>query len=98
MKNIGSTIKNFLGFSEPKEGPLSNFHTYAPDMMKLFAQGIEDNADIVRKQFDKSLDFGTASMSVSRAKKSYLLHFFFYFWLYPLFFFPHPMKRMRKEE
>lgn len=43
IKNIAQSIKNLLGFSEPSEGPLSNFHTYAPDMMDLFMQGIEDN-------------------------------------------------------
>ena len=47
-----------LGFSEPKEGPLSNFHTYAPDMMKLFAQGIRENEKIVTDQIAKSFDFG----------------------------------------
>lgn len=41
---IGQGIKDLLGFSEPKEGPLSNFHTFAPDMMELFAKGIRDNA------------------------------------------------------
>ena len=28
---------------------MSNFHTYAPDMMDLFAQGIRDNIPEVRK-------------------------------------------------
>ena len=36
-------VKSFVGFSEPEEGPLSDFHTYAPDMMELFAKGIKDN-------------------------------------------------------
>ena len=40
-------VKNNLGFSEPTEGPLSNFSTYAPDMMKLYAQGIRDNMYMV---------------------------------------------------
>ena len=44
LSSTGKIVKNFLGFSEPKEGPLSNFHTYAPDMMKLYAKGITDNA------------------------------------------------------
>lgn len=48
VKEVAQSVKNFLGFSEPEEGPLSNFHTYAPDMMKLYAQGIEDNADLVK--------------------------------------------------
>lgn len=41
-------VKDFLGFSEPKEGPLSNFHTFAPDMIDLFTEGIEDNLGEVR--------------------------------------------------
>lgn len=44
VKGIGQGIKNILGFSEPKEGPLSDFHTYAPDMIDLFVKGIKDNS------------------------------------------------------
>ena len=44
---VANSIKNLIGFSEPKEGPLSDFHTYAPDMMQLYAQGIDDNAHVV---------------------------------------------------
>ena len=47
IKGLASKIKSFLGFSEPEEGPLSNFHTYAPDMMALFAKGITDNRDLI---------------------------------------------------
>lgn len=47
VKNIGSTIKSFLGFSEPEKGPLSNFHTYGPDMMKLLASSMEANIPLV---------------------------------------------------
>ena len=50
--SAAQTVKNFLGFSEPKEGPLSNFHTYAPDMMKLFAEGIYQNLGVVEKAID----------------------------------------------
>lgn len=57
LSGIGQGIRNFLGFSEPKEGPLSNFHTYAPDMMKLFAQGIKDNEHLVTDQLAKSFSF-----------------------------------------
>lgn len=59
VKSIGQGIANFLGFSEPKEGPLSNFHTFAPDMMKLFAQGIKDNEHLITDQISKSFDFGS---------------------------------------
>lgn len=42
--NVASGVKKMIGFSEPEEGPLSNFHTYAPDMMDLFASGIKSNS------------------------------------------------------
>ena len=58
VSGVAQTVKNFLGFSEPKEGPLSNFHTYAPDMMELFAKGIKDNESVVTDQIAKSFDFG----------------------------------------
>lgn len=57
VSNVAGGIKNLIGFSEPDEGPLSNFHTYAPDMMKLFAQGIKDNENLVTNQLKKSFDF-----------------------------------------
>lgn len=50
VSNFAQMIKNFLGFSEPKEGPLSDFHTYAPDMVKLFTDGLKDNAQQVKDQ------------------------------------------------
>ena len=43
VKGVASSIKSVLGFSEPEEGPLSDFHTYAPDMMDLYAKGMRDN-------------------------------------------------------
>ena len=43
VKNIAGTIKDYLGFSEPEKGPLSNFHTYMPDMIDLMKEGIEGN-------------------------------------------------------
>lgn len=46
--SVASTVKSILGFSEPEEGPLSNFHTYAPDMMQLFADGIMQNIGLVK--------------------------------------------------
>ena len=47
VTDLASTIKSLLGFSEPEAGPLSNFHTYAPDMMNLFAEGIRKNIGVV---------------------------------------------------
>ena len=58
VSNMAGTIRSYLHFSEPDEGPLSDFHTYAPDMMKLFAKGIADNEHLVTDQIEKSFDFG----------------------------------------
>ncbi len=62
VSNVAQSVKDFLGFSEPKKGPLSNFHTYAPDMMDLFAKGIRDNEDVITDQIEKSFDFGERTM------------------------------------
>ena len=40
--SAASIVSSYLHFSEPDVGPLSNFHTFAPDMMNLFAEGIMD--------------------------------------------------------
>ena len=62
VSSVAQTVKNYLGFSEPKLGPLSNFHTYAPDMMDLFAKGIRDNENVITDQIEKSFDFGERTM------------------------------------
>lgn len=49
LEATAEEIASFLGFSEPEKGPLSNFHTFAPDMMDLFTKGIRDNIPEVRK-------------------------------------------------
>ena len=43
VKDVANTVKDFLGFSEPEKGPLSDFHTYMPDMIDLMAKGIDGN-------------------------------------------------------
>ena len=57
VSDIAGSIADFIGFSEPEKGPLSNFHTYAPDMMDLFAQGIRENERVVTDQIQKSFNF-----------------------------------------
>lgn len=56
VRDIGQGIKNFLGFSEPKEGPLSDFHTYAPDMIDLFVKGLRENTYKLQNQLAKTFD------------------------------------------
>lgn len=60
VRGLAGKIKSFLGFSEPEEGPLSNFHTYAPDMMKLFAQGIKDNEHLITDAIGDSFNLSPA--------------------------------------
>ena len=43
VKDIVGTIASFLHFSEPDEEPLSNFHTFMPDMIDLLGKGIRGN-------------------------------------------------------
>ena len=44
VSSVASSIRDFIGFSEPERGPLSNFHTYMPDMFDLLTEGVEDGA------------------------------------------------------
>ena len=57
ISNVAGLIGDFLGFSEPEKGPLSNFHTYAPDMMRLFAKGITDNEKMLQDTVADAFDF-----------------------------------------
>ena len=65
---VAGIIKSILGFSEPEKGPLSDFHTYAPDMINLWCNGIRSNlssvedsttevADTVYDGFSTALDY-----------------------------------------
>ena len=47
ISDVASTVSAYIGFSEPEKGPLSDFHTYMPDMMELMATGIEESKDKV---------------------------------------------------
>lgn len=71
VSNVAQTVKDFLGFSEPKKGPLSNFHTYAPDMMNLFIQGIRDNEKKLTDQIEKTFDFGERTITAGISYGSY---------------------------
>ena len=71
VSNVGQSIKDRIGFSEPKLGPLSNFHTYAPDMMDLFIKGIKDNEGRLNDQIEKTFDFGEKKISAGIEYASY---------------------------
>ena len=46
-------------------GPLSNFHTYAPDMLKLFADGIRENVGLVTSAVDDMANGISGEMTVN---------------------------------
>lgn len=50
VSGIASTIASYLHFTEPDVGPLSNFHTYAPDMIDLFAKGMKESEGKLKAQ------------------------------------------------
>ena len=58
VKAMAQTVKDFLGFSEPVAGPLSDFHTYAPDMVDLWNQGLRDNESKIRQQLSTTFAIG----------------------------------------
>ncbi len=58
VASVAGDIESMLGFSEPERGPLSNFHTFAPDMMALFAQGILDGRELIRDAIGETFDLG----------------------------------------
>ncbi len=59
VSSIAQGIRDFIGFSEPKEGPLSNFHTFMPDMYDLLEEGIEEGAPEFNATLNRSLSMPT---------------------------------------
>ena len=49
VSSVADTIKGYLGFSEPEIGPLSDFHTYMPDMINLMTSGMTAGINKVGK-------------------------------------------------
>jgi uncharacterized protein YbjQ (UPF0145 family) len=62
VKGVAKTVWNYLHFSEPEMGPLSDFHTYAPDMIDMFVKGIDKNAYKIGEHLNRSLDFGVETV------------------------------------
>lgn len=69
IRGLAGKIKALLGFSEPEEGPLSNFHTYAPDMMRLFAEGIERNAGMIASAVSSAFNLKPAITAGASGKE-----------------------------
>ena len=65
VSGVAQDIKNFLGFSEPEEGPLSNFHTYMPDMIDLMTTGIRAGRTKVREAMSELAGDVSANASLN---------------------------------
>lgn len=58
VETVAKAIEERLGFSEPDKGPLADFHTFAPDMMQLFAQGIREGQGLLDAAIGDVFDLG----------------------------------------
>ena len=77
--NIANTIKSFLHFSTPDEGPLADYETWMPDFMTGLAKGIKGSKNVVSDALkglsaDMKVNatagiFGAAGSSVTNNKK-----------------------------
>ena len=56
VKEVASGVWDYLHFSEPEKGPLSDFSTYAPDMMETFASGILSNKAMLQRAVSSAFD------------------------------------------
>jgi tape measure domain-containing protein len=54
LKSVGQSVKNFIGFSSPtKEGPGRFADEWAPNLMNMFAEGLNQNIPKVRSAVDE---------------------------------------------
>lgn len=67
VKEVAQGIWDLLHFSEPETGPLKNFHTFAPDMMKEFASGITRNQHLVSEAASQAMEGVSDAMGAGNA-------------------------------
>jgi TP901 family phage tail tape measure protein len=69
VAKAANVVKDNLGHSHPKEGPLSNDYTWMPDMMDLFMQGINDKKSELQDTISDAFNIqGTINADMSAAK------------------------------
>jgi len=52
VTDVAETIKSFLHFSVPDEGPLTDYESWMPDFMSGLAKGIEQSRSMIAKAVD----------------------------------------------
>lgn len=67
-EDVGEAIKGVLGFSLPKEGPLSDADTYMPDMMNLYIAGIRGKRSELTKEAALTAASMQSALTASQAK------------------------------
>ena len=61
IQSMAQIVTDNIGFSQPEEGPLSNFDTYAPDMVDLFCEGLEDSQPELETALNSTLTLPSLS-------------------------------------
>ena len=56
VTGVAATIKSYLHFSVPDEGPLTDFESWMPDFMKGLAEGINKSKQYVEKAVESVAD------------------------------------------
>ena len=59
VAGVAQGIRDFIGFSEPEKGPLSNFHTFMPDMFDLLTEGVEEGTPEFEATLNRTLSMPT---------------------------------------
>ena len=68
VAGVAQGIRDFIGFSEPEKGPLSNFHTFMPDMFDLLTEGVEDGAPEFEATLNRTLSMPTLGGAATLAE------------------------------
>ena len=52
VSGVAGKIAEYIHFSEPEKGPLSDFHESAPDMIDMFVKGLKDSEGKLKTQLN----------------------------------------------
>lgn len=68
VAEVAQGIRDFIGFSEPERGPLSNFHTFMPDMFDLLTEGVEEGTPEFEATLNRTLSMPTLGGAAALAE------------------------------
>lgn len=67
VRSLANSIRSFLHFSRPDEGPLRNYEQWMPDFMQGLAKGIDQNSYLVENAISRVAGAMTINPSVGTA-------------------------------